>query len=127
MKALLFFSAADPFGGQFAAEALRRAGFEAALVDDEEACERAIAAGSPDLLVLDLCGTKGNGLTYCAGLRPRLDPQVPLLAVSVLADGEAARAAGAAAFLSKPLDLRELVVTARALADGGEARLDRAG
>jgi DNA-binding response OmpR family regulator len=57
--------------------------------------------------VIDLLISGGNGLQLCAQLRERLD--VPVLAISTLQLRDDALEAGAAAFLTKPLQPPRLV------------------
>jgi DNA-binding response OmpR family regulator len=58
--------------------------------------------------VIDLL-ISGGGLELCRELKRRSD--APVLAISTLASGDDALAAGADAFLQKPLDPLQLVAT----------------
>ncbi|HEX6471280.1 MAG TPA: MerR family transcriptional regulator [Streptosporangiaceae bacterium] len=64
------------------------------------------AATPPDLAVVDLLISAGGGRALCAELRDRWG--LPVLAVCALDLEDQARAAGASAFLNKPVDPRGL-------------------
>jgi len=74
---------------------------------------RAVADHRPDLLVLDLMISGGAGLALCRQVRAT--GALPILAVSVIASGDAALEAGADAFLLKPVQPLQFVSTVRDL------------
>ncbi|GAB6095031.1 hypothetical protein JCM14469_12830 [Desulfatiferula olefinivorans] len=77
-----------------------------------------------DLLILDIAMPECDGLSVLGQIRghPRLSglPVIVISARAMAADREAAEAAGASAFLSKPLDLHALLAAAARLLGTGE-------
>lgn len=77
----------------------------------------------PDLILLDIGLPGGTGLTVMERLKnfPAL-AHIPVIAVSArdpAATGQAARAAGARAFLEKPIDYEALVAAIRDALESG--------
>lgn len=103
----------DPFAAEFAEYFLRTEGYDVALVlSVEDAIDRS-ASGRPDLAVIDLLISGGRGLELCRRLA---EPDAaPVLAISTLEMREQALAAGASAFLLKPIDPLQLVSTVQDL------------
>jgi DNA-binding response OmpR family regulator len=97
----------DPFAADFSEYFLRRAGYVVVVVNSVEQAVAETARTTPDLAVIDLLISGGNGLELCAQLRQRLD--VPVLAISTLELRDDALEAGASAFLRKPLQPPRLV------------------
>jgi DNA-binding response OmpR family regulator len=85
----------------------------------EQAIAHLARAGPPDLVILDLCLAphlspckEEEGFALLGALRQRLAPKVPVIVLSAHDAGEVAPAClelGAAAFLSKPCVIAELV------------------
>lgn len=98
--------------------------------DGREAVARA-REFAPDLIVMDIQMPHVTGYDLIhemkrdAGLRA-----IPIMAVTAYAgreDEERIRAAGANAYVSKPISLARFIEEVRALAPGGEAAKDEAG
>lgn len=91
---------------------LEQAGFRVEFVDDGlKGMERARIL-KPHLLITEIILPGTDGLAVCRSLKS--DPEtkdIPILVFSILAAEERARAAGADAFLRKPLDNVRLVGT----------------
>lgn len=96
----------DPYAADFSEYFLRRAGYVVVVVKTVEQAVAETARKTPDLAVIDLLISGGNGLHLVAQLRERL---VPVVAISTLELGDDALAAGAATFLRKPLQPPQLV------------------
>ncbi|WP_145735022.1 response regulator [Nitrospirillum pindoramense] len=98
---------------------LRSAGHEVEIVDDGAAAVRAVDTGTYDLVFMDMHMPRMGGLEAITLIRalPRA-PDRPLPPLVVLTAGvsdeerERCRAAGLDAFLSKPVDLEELLKAA---------------
>jgi DNA-binding transcriptional MerR regulator len=107
---------------------LRREGYDVEVAADPADAERKFAALAPQLAIVELLLSGGEGMDLCRRLKER--GAAPVLAVSALDVGDAALAAGADAFLRKPLDPLVLVSTVKDLlgspafveADAGRAR-----
>lgn len=89
---------------------LERAGYQVELAGNAaEALER-LAAGVPDLILMDLQLPDQDGLSLARQLKadPRtaLIPIVALTAYAMVGDRERALAAGCAGYISKPIDTR---------------------
>ena len=88
---------------------LRAEGYEVELALTAEDAEEKFASRDPALSVVELMISGGVGLELCERLKQLRG--TPLLCISSLDLGEEALAAGADAFLKKPLDPRQLVST----------------
>jgi DNA-binding response OmpR family regulator len=108
---LILLAERDRFAAELCEYFLRTEGYEVRLASNPEDAERSFAHHRPDLAVVDL--TMPEGLALCGRLAR--DDTAPVLAVSVLALQEEAVAAGASAFLQKPLDQLQFVSTVRDL------------
>jgi CheY-like chemotaxis protein len=102
---------------------LEQAGFRVEFVDDgRKGMERARVV-RPQLLMTEIILPGIDGLAVCRSLKS--DPEtkdIPILVFSILAAEERARAAGADAFLRKPLDDVQLVDTvSKLLRDRGKS------
>ena len=94
---------------------LRRKGFEVDVATDGSLAVEAALRNPPDLILMDMQMPKMDGLQATTELRKvsRLD-HVPIIALTALVmpgDRERCIAAGATAYLSKPVPLRKLVET----------------
>lgn len=106
-KLLILLAERDPFAAEFSEYFLRTEGYEVALVMSvADATAKASEVGA-DLAVIDLLISGGRGLELCRLLRER--DGVPVLAVSSVEMRDAAMAAGASAFLRKPIEPLQLV------------------
>lgn len=99
--------------------ALGDEGFEVLTARDGYHALRIVAAGRPDLIVLDFGLPLLDGPSFAAQWRERFPPErhVPIIGISGLPNGAAlARHSKIDEFLAKPLDLDVLVGTVRRLA-----------
>jgi two-component system chemotaxis response regulator CheY len=99
---------------------LERAGFAVTEAQDGMAALERYVVDKPDAALLDLVMTGMYGLDVLIKLR-ELDPQARVVIVSAdiqTASREAAQAAGAAAFLNKPVDEREVLQALEAVLKG---------
>ena len=98
---------------------LEMAGHEVVTAPDGEAAHALVLERRPDLAVLDLSMPRVGGLELTRRLRAAPEtaelPIVILTAAVQKADGEAALAAGATAYVKKPFSPKELVVRVEAL------------
>ncbi len=112
----------DRYAAEFADYFLRTEGYVVQVVLDPEEAAQMLRDEPPTVLVVDLLMSGGAGLELCRAARD-LGP-VPVLAVSAVEMSDQALAAGAEAFLIKPLDSLQFVSTVRDLA-GTSAYLRR--
>lgn len=97
---------------------LQAAGFEATGLDDGPALRGHLARRVPDIAVLDI-GLPGESGLQLAELLRRQHPQVGIVLLtgrSLLQDRLAGRGAGADEYLSKPVQMEEMVLVLRNLA-----------
>jgi CheY-like chemotaxis protein len=106
-KLLILLAERDPFAGEFAEYFLRTEGYDVALVLSVEDALAKTAEIGPDLAVIDLLISGGRGVDLCRRLRDEVG--VPVLAISTLEVRDRAMAAGASAFLLKPIEPLHLV------------------
>jgi len=99
---------------------LRTEGYEVCVVFDPATAQRVSLERRPDLAVVELM-LSGGGLDLCRRLAESSD--APVLAISALDLADEALAAGAGAFLFKPIDPLQLVSAARDLL--GQSALTR--
>jgi DNA-binding transcriptional MerR regulator len=92
----------DTYAGDLEEYFLMTEGYQVELVVDVEEAEQKAVELSPDLIVVELLISGGSGPDLCRRLKARTTG--PLLAISSLAARDEALAAGADAFLQKPLD-----------------------
>jgi DNA-binding transcriptional MerR regulator len=103
----------DPYGAELSGHFLRTEGYEVELALTADDAERAFRERRPALAIVELLISGGGGAELCRKLK-ELAP-VPTLAVSSLAAPERALAAGADAFMHKPLDPLQLVCAVKEL------------
>jgi DNA-binding transcriptional MerR regulator len=104
----------DPYAAEFAEYFLRTEGYAVRIVLDPAAAYQILRDEPPSVLVVDLLISGGAGLALCRTARD--NGSVPVLAVSAVDSRDQALAAGAEAFLVKPLDPLQFVSTIRDLA-----------
>ena len=109
----------DPHAADLAGHFLRSEGYEVELASDVADAESKLADLSPRLAVVELLVGGGRGVELCRDLKAR--GRAPVLAVSTLDVREAALAAGADAFLRKPLEPSEFLSTVNELLSVGAA------
>ena len=103
----------DPYAAEFAEYFLRTEGYAVRIVLDPATAAEILRAEPPSVLVVDLLIGGGAGLALCRAARD--NGSVPVLAVSAVDSRDQAVAAGAEAFLVKPLDPLQFVSTIRDL------------
>ena len=103
----------DPYAAEFAEYFLRTEGYAVRIVLDPAAAAEILRAEPPSVLVVDLLIAGGAGLALCRAAQD--NGSVPVLAVSAVDSRDQALAAGAEAFLVKPLDPLQFVSTIRDL------------
>lgn len=116
----------DRVNQQVALAMLERVGCRTTLVTDGAAALEAARHGGWDLVLMDLMMPEMDGLTALRALRtlPAPEGAVPVVMLTAAASTEdmmRCRAAGANAFLTKPIDLGHLRRVLSAVADGREA------
>jgi DNA-binding transcriptional MerR regulator len=103
----------DPYAAEFSDYFLRTEGYAVRVVLDAASAEDLLRNQTPQVLVVDLLISGGAGLELCRIARETAS--VPVLAVSAVDNLDQALAAGAEAFLLKPLDPLQFVSTIRDL------------
>jgi DNA-binding transcriptional MerR regulator len=103
----------DPYAAEFSDYFLRTEGYAVRVVLDAASAESLLRNQPPQVLVVDLLISGGAGLELCRIARETAS--VPVLAVSAVDTLDQALAAGAEAFLLKPLDPLQFVSTIRDL------------
>jgi DNA-binding transcriptional MerR regulator len=103
----------DPYAAEFAEYFLRTEGYAVRIVLDSAAAAEILRDEPPSVLVVDLLIGGGAGLALCRAARD--NGSVPVLAVSAVDSRDQALAAGAEAFLVKPLEPLQFVSTVRDL------------
>jgi DNA-binding transcriptional MerR regulator len=122
-KLLVLLAERDPYGAELSEYFLRTEGYVVELALSAEDAERSFRERCPALAIVDLLISGGAGPDLCRTLKQRA--AVPVLAVSSLDGREPAFAAGADAFLQKPLDPLQLVSAVKDLL--GRSALSRGG
>jgi DNA-binding transcriptional MerR regulator len=112
----------DRYAAEFADYFLRTEGYAVRVVFDPDVAGEILRDDPPSVLVVDLLMSGGAGLALCRAARDI--GTVPVLAISAVELRDQALAAGAEAFLVKPLDPLQFVSTVRDLA-GTSAYLRR--
>jgi DNA-binding transcriptional MerR regulator len=111
----------DRFAAELAEYLLRTEGYDVCVAFDSDDARRLQRDEAPDLVIVELM-IAGGGLQLCERLSQAGD--LPLLAVSALDLADKALDAGAAAFLTKPIEPLQFVSTVRDLL--GQSALTRA-
>lgn len=95
---------------------LRMHGFTVTLCDGGKSLREAIAAGVPDLVVLDLNMPEEDGLSIIRDLKARTDvPVIMLTATASPIDRVVGLELGADDYVAKPCELRELMARIRSV------------
>jgi CheY-like chemotaxis protein len=110
---LILLAERDPFAARLAEYFLSTEGFRVELATSTGDAERRFARTMPELAIVELLIEGGGGVDLCRTLRSMGD--VPIVAISALDARDESLAAGADAFLRKPVDPLELVSTVRDL------------
>ena len=112
-RRLVLVAESDRHGAELGDFFLRAEGYEVEIALSAHEAEEKFVSRDPALSIVELMISGGVGRELCKRLKMRRP--TPLLCISSLDLGEQALAAGADAFLKKPLDPRELVSTVRDL------------
>jgi DNA-binding transcriptional MerR regulator len=112
-KTLVLLAERDPYAAELAEFFLRTEGFDIELALNVGDAKRASGKRAVGLAIVELLISGGAGLDLCRELKQTTG--MPVLAISSLDVPEKALAAGADAFLRKPLDPAELVSEVRDL------------
>jgi len=115
-RLLVLLAESDRYGAALSDVSLRDEGFDVAIAMSATEAEEKFASQSPALSIVELMISGGVGRDLCQRLKRRRG--TPLLCISSLDLSEQALAAGADAFLKKPLDPAQLVSTVRELLSG---------
>ena len=116
-RLLVLLAYRDRRGAELNGAFLRAEGYEVEIALTAEDAEEKFASRDPALSVVELMISGGVGLELCERLKKRRG--TPLLCISSLDLGAEALAAGADAFLKKPLEATQLVSTVNDLLDQG--------
>ena len=106
-KLLVLLAENDPFGAQLNDFFLRTEGYDVEVALSADEAEQKFATDDPALTIVDLMISGGMGRDLCGRLKQQR--ATPLLCISTLDLREQALAAGADAFLKKPLEPLQLV------------------
>jgi CheY-like chemotaxis protein len=101
-RALILIAERDLYAADLLEYFLRQEGYDVDVVTDAAEAETKFVGLSPQLVIIELLLSGGEGADLCRRLKQR--SAGPVLAVSVLDGRDDALAAGADAFLQKPLD-----------------------
>jgi CheY-like chemotaxis protein len=112
-RLLILLAERDPYAAELEEYFLQTEGFAVELTFDASEIEGRVRNLGPEIVIVDLLISGGEGLETCRSIK-RLTAS-PILAISALEARDEAMAAGADAFLRKPLDPLELVSTVRDL------------
>jgi DNA-binding transcriptional MerR regulator len=110
---LILLAERDPYAAEIEEYFLRTEGYSVELSFDAVDTEARAESLSPDLVIIDVLISGGEGVETCRSISRKV--HAPILAVSPIDAREEAMAAGADAFLQKPLDPLRLVSTVRDL------------
>ena len=108
-RPLVLLAQNDRYGAELTDSLLRSEGYDVEIALTADDAEEMFASQQPALSIVELMISGGVGRELCRRLKERR--QTPLLCISSLDLREQALAAGADAFLQKPLEPRQLVST----------------
>ena len=117
-RPLVLLVESDQYGAELNDSFLRAEGYEVELATTAEDAEAKFASRDPALSIVELMISGGIGRELCQRLKKRR--ATPVLCISSLDLGAHALAAGADAFLKKPLEPLQLVSTVKELLGGSE-------
>ncbi|MDY8110007.1 response regulator transcription factor [Fulvimarina sp. 2208YS6-2-32] len=107
----------DPEIGRLLGRYLESQGFRCSLATDRRSCEKKIAEGNFDLLVLDVMLPDGSGLDICRDMKD-VKPHLPVILLTALkedVDRIIGLELGADDYLGKPFNPRELSARIKAV------------
>ncbi len=112
-RLLILLAESDPYAAEIGEYFLKTEGFDVEVALGENAARDMFAEILPAVVVVEVLISGGVGLALCRSFKERAG--VCVIAVSAVQASDAAMAAGADAFLLKPLDPLQLVSTVRDL------------
>ncbi len=112
-RPLVLLAESDRYGAELNDSFLRAEGYEVEIALTAEEAEEKFSSQNPALSIIELMISGGVGRELCARLKKRR--ATPVLCISSLDLGEHALAAGADAFLKKPLEPLQLVAAVKDL------------
>lgn len=112
-RLLILLAERDPYAAELEQYFLQTEGFAVELTFDASEIEGRVRDLGPDVVIVDMLISGGEGLETCRSIK-RLTAS-PILVISALEARDEAMAAGAEAFLRKPVDPLQLVSTVRDL------------
>jgi DNA-binding transcriptional MerR regulator len=125
-RLLVLLAESDRYGAELNDTSLRNEGFDVAIAMSAPEAEEKFASQQPALSIVELMISGGVGRELCRRLKRRRG--TPVLCISTLDLHEQALAAGADAFLRKPLEPLQLVATVKdLLGRGGLAQTEPGG
>jgi DNA-binding transcriptional MerR regulator len=110
---LILLAERDPYAAELEEYFLQTEGYAVELAFDASETESRAKSLTPDVVIIDLLISGGEGVETCRTIKNLTGS--PVLAISALEARDEAMAAGADAFLQKPLDPLQLVSTVRDL------------
>ena len=113
VRLLILLAERDPYSAEFAEYFLKTEGYETLIVLDATDARTRFEELSPELAIVDLLISGGDGYDLCRTLKEQGNS--PVLAVSTLESRDEALDCGADAFLQKPFEPLQLVSTVRDL------------
>jgi len=113
VRLLILLAERDPYSAEFAEYFLKTEGYETLIVLDAADARSRFEELSPELAIVDLLISGGDGYDLCRTLKEQGNS--PVLAVSTLGSRDQALDSGADAFLQKPFEPLQLVSTVRDL------------
>ena len=113
VRLLILLAERDPYSAEFAEYFLKTEGYETLIVLDATDARTRFEELSPELAIVDLLISGGDGYDLCRTLKEQGNS--PVLAVSTLESRDEALDSGADAFLQKPFEPLQLVSTVRDL------------
>jgi CheY-like chemotaxis protein len=121
VRQLVLMAESDRYGAELNDFFLRAEGYEVEIALTAEDAEEKFSSQNPALSIIELMISGGVGRELCQRLKKRR--ATPVLCISSLDLGEQALAAGADAFLKKPLEPQQLVAAVKdLLGDNGLVR-----
>ena len=116
-RLLVLLAESDRYGAELNDSVLRAEGYEVEIALTAEDAEEKFSSQHPALSIIELMISGGVGRELCARLKKRR--ATPVLCISSLDLGEHALAAGADAFLKKPLEPLQLLAAVKDLLGHG--------
>jgi CheY-like chemotaxis protein/transposase-like protein len=110
---LILLAERDPYAAELEEYFLRTEGYDVRVALSTAEAERLLTDQSPEVVIVDLLISGNQGLDFCRRIRKH--GEIHVLAVAAMDLGDEALAAGAEAFLQKPLAPLQLVSTVKDL------------